>query len=645
MKNIKWYISRVQAMNVGEIIWRVKQKCNQKIEKKAIYSKKLPVTEIPLDKKFGAMKPNICRISMNWNNAHSLLFSGLELFGVFDYNEYRKKWNAGFQTQNTWPEDVCSYDISCSQQEDIGDIRTNWELNRHFQFSALAKSYYVSGSKKYFDELCILFDDWNKHNLFLHGVEWTSVMEIAIRVNSWIYTYCFLKKAFNRYGVTEDTNLLGLLSHGIMVMTDYITRHRARYSSANNHLIVEMYAVALSGIFYDCTQWKKLALDILTKELPIQNSSDGINREMSLHYQSFVMEAYGLLMLEMQHNKIEIPKLWIKYLSHMSEFLCDCCGDYGETIVFGDNDEGKILDLSGLKYDYYRYVLDLMGVILPQRYSELYTLHENLYWIVPQQIIKDSKAKSCYRSPDAKCYKKGGYTLLRSRDHKVLIGIDHAELGFGSLAAHGHADALSFQMFINGEPVFVDPGTYNYHVPKKARDEFRATKNHNTVCGDGKNQSEILGPFLWGKRYRCIDTVFSESKEEIRLKAGIEYDGNLHVRILTVNKSNELQISICDEIKLLHKAERISQMFMMGTECTMVDGKIRCGKYAVELNSTAVMDTQKAAYSIAYNKVVPTTKLVYSITDTCDLKITIKTLITIREENENINVGSDFCDN
>lgn len=27
---------------------------------------------------------------------------------------------------------------------------------------------------------------------------------------------------------------------------------------------------------------------------------------------------------------------------NMSEFMCDCCGECGETVVFGDNDEGKI---------------------------------------------------------------------------------------------------------------------------------------------------------------------------------------------------------------------------------------------------------------------------------------------------------------
>lgn len=77
----------------------------------------------------------------------------------------------------------------------------------------------------------------------------------------------------------------------------------------------------------------KLAFKILTEELPRQNYADGVNKEMSLHYQSFVMEAYGLLMIEMKHNHIKIPQIWEEYLMHMSEFMCDCCGEYGETVV------------------------------------------------------------------------------------------------------------------------------------------------------------------------------------------------------------------------------------------------------------------------------------------------------------------------
>ena len=406
----------------------------------------------------------------------------------------------------------------------------------------MAKSFYVTGDFSILEELQELFYDWNNKNHFLCGVEWTSAMEIAIRVNSWIYTCCFLNKAFEKYNL-ENNKILKDISRGIIVMADYIVKHRAKYSSANNHLIVEMYAVGMSGIFFDYKPWEKLAFNILTEELPRQNYADGVNKEMSLHYQSFVMEAYGLLMLEMKHNHIKIPQIWEEYLLHMSEFMCDCCGEYGETVVFGDNDEGKILDLSGEHFDHYRYVLDLMGNVLPKRYSKMENIHENLCWILSDDFQNSVLQKNCYYSLEVKCYKEGGYTLWRSKNNKVLIGIDHADLGFGSLAAHGHADALSFQMFIEGVPVFVDPGTYNYHVPKKTRDEFRATKNHNTVCVNDQNQAEILGPFLWGKRYKINNIEFdNECEKKCIMTAELQNSSYVHRRKFVYNKANQLII-------------------------------------------------------------------------------------------------------
>ena len=542
MKKITWYLNRLKAMNMGEICWRFQQKNLQKQERRKYYKENLPVYEFELPDELKNLNAQVDRISINWNNEKFTVFKEQNLFGVYSYNKYKRAWDAGFQTENVWPTDQCSYDISISRREDIGDIRTNWELNRHYQFAGMAKSFYVTGDFSILEELQELFYDWNNKNHFLCGVEWTSAMEIAIRVNSWIYTCCFLNKAFEKYNL-ENNKILKDISRGIIVMADYIVKHRAKYSSANNHLIVEMYAVGMSGIFFDYKPWEKLAFNILTEELPRQNYADGVNKEMSLHYQSFVMEAYGLLMLEMKHNHIKIPQIWEEYLLNMSEFMCDCCGEYGETVVFGDNDEGKILDLSGEHFDHYRYVLDLMGNVLPKRYSKMENIHENLCWILSDDFQNSVLQKNCYYSLEVKCYKEGGYTLWRSKNNKVLIGIDHADLGFGSLAAHGHADALSFQMFIEGVPVFVDPGTYNYHVPKKTRDEFRATKNHNTVCVNDQNQAEILGPFLWGKRYKINNIEFdNECEKKCIMTAELQNSSYVHRRKFVYNKANQLII-------------------------------------------------------------------------------------------------------
>lgn len=129
--------------------------------------------------------------------------------------------------------------------------------------------------------------------------------------------------------------------------------------------------------------------------------------------------------------------------------MADCMGDYGEMVVFGDDDEGKILDLQG-GFDHYQYVLGLFSFLLDEQYINLHKVgNENLNWLFSTEDCNIVLSKSLYQVPLDACYKCGGNTILRSHDHRILIGIDHAALGFGTIAAHGHADALSFQMYVN----------------------------------------------------------------------------------------------------------------------------------------------------------------------------------------------------
>lgn len=530
----KWIMKRLRAMDPQEILWRMNEKWLQQKEKNRFYVLQKPVTDVTLSSKISCLHIDIDKLPINWKNNNWTTFSSLDLLGVFDYDDYKDKWNVGFQTDNSWPEEPFSPTISINQRVDIGDIRMNWELNRHFQFAALAKSYYCTKDERYLSELKRLFASWNRHNLFLHGVEWTSAMELAIRVNSWVYTFAFLKKA----ECVDDIMLK--LEHGILVMADYVMKHRSRFSSANNHLIVEMYAVALTGILTGYSPWKNEALKILTEELPKQNYADGVNKEMSLHYQSFVMEAYGLLILLMIKNHIEIPPVWKTYLTAMSEFVSDSTDDTGVTMEFGDSDEGKILDLKGVVEDHYQYVLNLMSCLLDQSYTDV-SWHENLEWIVPQEL---RKKKERY-IPGLVCSRKdGGYTFLRSKDRRVMIGIDHADLGFGSIAAHGHADALSFQLCMDGNPVFIDSGTFNYHITPEHRNYYRSTAAHNTVMINGHEQSEMLGPFLWGKRAEC--TLLKSEDGQNGMTVVAEHDGYapvIHHREFQFDGKRKLQIT------------------------------------------------------------------------------------------------------
>lgn len=101
-------------------------------------------------------------------------------------------------------------------------------------------------------------------------------------------------------------------------------------------------------------------------------------------------------------------------------------------------------------FDHYQYVLGLFSFLLDEQYINLHKVgNENLNWLFSTEDCNIVLSKSLYQVPLDACYKCGGNTILRSHDHRILIGIDHAALGFGTIAAHGHADALSFQMYVN----------------------------------------------------------------------------------------------------------------------------------------------------------------------------------------------------
>jgi uncharacterized heparinase superfamily protein len=113
----------------------------------------------------------------------------------------------------------------------------------------------------------------------------------------------------------------------------------------------------------------------------------------------------------------------------------------------------------------------------------------------------EDKQTSATNEGFPKIYQDGGYAILGNG--AVHLVFDAGPLGYPSIAAHGHADALSFSLALNGEWWLVDPGTYAYHSEPRWRDYFRGTAAHNTLAVDRRNQSETGGPFLWVKHARA----------------------------------------------------------------------------------------------------------------------------------------------
>lgn len=531
MMKLTWYLNRLRAMNLPEVCWRIQQKELQRQEEGRFGKNRVSVCSALFYEGLDGLCFNPDAVGINFENKSRAIETTIHLLGGYDYHAYKNKWTAGFQTEETWEDDF-SYSLNYKQRDDIGDARTNWELNRHYQFALEAKAYYETGREEYAKELTELFKDWNDNNPFLHGISWTSVMEIAIRCIQWVIALAYLMKC----DAEDDTIKKGLRT-GILNMASYVARHYSRFSSANNHLLVEATALAYAGYGFGQEKWQKLAIKLLDEQLTAQNYEDGVNKEMSLHYQTFGMEAYALTMHLIERNGDEISERWIEMTRKQCEFVAYSRVNAQTVCEFGDNDEGKILDLQGGEISHISYVMQLCSLMTGRRYEGLDAISETIKALFSEEEIDRCKRKNQYESSVSRTFKEGGYTFLKSAEKEVFVGIDHAPLGFGTIAAHGHADALSFQMYIEGKPVFIDPGTYIYHCWLAERNEFRKSLNHNTVVINGMEQSQMLGAFLWGKKAETIleTSALGGDKETVEASS-IGLSGIRHTRRFTFDR-------------------------------------------------------------------------------------------------------------
>jgi hypothetical protein len=166
--------------------------------------------------------------------------------------------------------------------------------------------------------------------------------------------------------------------------------------------------------------------------------------------------------------------------------------DAGEPPAFGDDAEDR-----GLRLEYFE----------PRRAAAIAGRVRSLLDGAP------SLSKALAAHANRSVLLESGYAVLRGGSVRVVF--DVGELGYGSIAAHGHADALSVLADLGNESVLRDSGTGSY-VASRGRDDYRTTAAHNTVVVGGRPQAELLGPHLWGRR-------FATTVEASSLTAELDY--------------------------------------------------------------------------------------------------------------------------
>jgi len=515
-------VSRLRAMSAGEIAHRLAGRviC---LGEAARWRLRTARIDWPLYREARHASLDTAPLGLVTDGRHPIdTGHAIRLPGGFSYAEYSTDWHAGFQTAAQWPLQW-AYSLDIRHRDDIGDARTNWELNRHGQFVLMAKAFYLTADSAHLARLAEESESWCRRNPFLHGIAWVSPMETAIRCINWLYAAAFLQAADPAGHAVAIGELIRRFTVGAANMAAYLRRHSSHGSSANNHLLVEMTAILLAGSCLGQRSWVTEALSTLERELPRQFTADGVNRESSLHYHAFATEAYLLAAHCLTASWRELPDGWADALERMARFIVDSRVAPGVYCAFGDDDEGHILCLTSRPGDYYAYIAQFAALATGRHIDSLEPLAPTLTWLYAPWHIDATRALPPAIAAGSHTYAEGGYSLLRRGS--VTVGIDHAPLGFGTIAAHAHADALSVQIFADGRPLLTDPGTYIYNIERAERDRLRSTAMHNTVLTDNTEQSEILGPFLWGRRAhtRLIDHGADYVEAAVTGLSGVEH--------------------------------------------------------------------------------------------------------------------------
>lgn len=530
MKKLKWFYHRLKAMSIGEVLYRIEEKKKKKTYKsKYLRSKSiLDIGNIELEN-LDTVNQRIEEVFDLINVKNYEIESNLkiydsvyDIFGKFDWHRGKK---------GTWPKDKSSFDIEFKDREDIGDVRFTWEINRHLFFPNLALQYSCLNKEEAYEKLRCHFYDWIKQNPFLKGVNWSSPMEIAIRSYQWLITYSQIKDKMDQQFKKD-------MLKAIVNSIDYVANNFSRFSSANNHLIVEAAITSIVGYCLApiCNQqWFKKGYEILEKEIPIQVYEDGVNKEQAAHYHSFVLDI--MLQYNFFLRKIKRKPVHEKIIFKMAEFIGQIY-QMGNIPEFGDSDDAKIVQLDGKNKDYYLYVLQLASIYYKKQLVAIDKVFIEVKFVCGK-LFENSFYCDVYTYKNFKVYDKGGYGIINDKENFLMF--DVGELGFKSIAAHGHADALSLIYYYKKNPILVDVGTYIYNVEKKWRNYFRKTSNHNTVTQNGKSQSKMEGAFLWSKKARAKLNDFGENRSLIYMCG--EHDGykpDIHKRAITYVKEQEM---------------------------------------------------------------------------------------------------------
>ena len=507
-----WYARRLGRMSAAEVAWRVREQAVRRAwaGRQVRPGQVSGLSPLPsgvarqftsrLPAGTAELVPQAAREAII-ADAGRLLEGEWEMLGVVRTDMKDPDWFHDPATGRRSQPETYAFRLDQRSQEQVGNIKQVWEVSRLQHLTLLATAWYLTGDDVYAERVDAQLRSWLAANPFLSGVNWTSGIELGIRLINFAWIRRLLDGWPGASPLFEDNDLF---VRQVRWHQQYLAAFESRGSSANNHLIAEaagqLAASCAFPWFGESAGWRARSAAVLEESLRANTFISGINRELATDYHGFVFELGVFAALEAASAGTPVSDPTWNLLCAMADAMAALVDRRLRPPRQGDSDEGRVVLLDAPEHNRWPALLALGGALFgrldwwPELAPDAGSVLASAIAGQPRPVRAARPAQRPSRFADA------GITLLRTDSPgaaEIWCRCDGGPHGFLSIAAHAHADALSVEVRCDGVDILADPGTYCYHGEPEWRKYFQSTIGHNTVEVGGQWQSARGGAFLW----------------------------------------------------------------------------------------------------------------------------------------------------
>jgi hypothetical protein len=593
---IRWKFRRLRTMGAAEVLHRVTQALRT-------FGEACGIARIPAsapDADVGALAwlplpPGNVDSAEVVRRAESVLSGRFDVFALRNAPlGFPPEWNRDPRTGTLAPMGFGKL-LNYRDPALVGDIKYIWEPSRHLELVTLSQAFVLTDETRYAEAARTLLESWFDQCPYPQGVHWTSSLEHAVRLLNWSVAWQLLDSG-SWLAAPEQVAIRDRWLGEVFRHQAFISGHLSRHSSANNHLFGEYAGLFIAAttwpLWRESHGWRGQSRVGLEREVLLQIAPDGVNREQGIWYHHEVADMMLLAGLAARAGGSDFSDGFWQRLEGMLGYIASLMSVSGTLPMIGDSDDAVMVRFSGAAdFDVYRSLLATGSVLFGRSDFAIKAdrFDDKSRWLLggPAEAEFDRLRHRGLAGPsDApaarRAFEAGGYWVLGDRlgqTDEVRLIADAGPLGYLSIAAHGHADALAFTLSSCGRELLIDPGTYAYHTLSQWREYFKGTSAHNTLRIDGRDQSVSGGSFMWLRHAnaKLLEAKFDDARDEwaathdgyARL-----HDPVRHTRRIVYEKESQ-EIRVDDELECCgaHQVEMFWH-FAEDCEARLVDGEL-----------------------------------------------------------------------